>query len=114
MSAQAAAVGIDLTKQALDVLSKKAEQSLKFDFVALGTKLVVFFIVSYIIAKVFEGIIFGNNVFIALAKLVGVNVPDTLPENLVNFWKDGINGFRYWDIVKALANLLVLAEWFQW
>ena len=84
--------------------------------VSFGTEkdIVVFFIVSYIIAKVFECIIFGNNVFIALAKLVGINVPDTLPENLVNFWKDGINGFRYWDIVKALATLLVLAEWFQW
>ena len=114
MSALAAPIAIDLTKQAIDILSKKTESAFKYDFVALITKLVVFFLISYAIAKIFEGIIFGNRVINAITTLAGINLPSTLPEPIVNFFKDGINGFRYWDIIKALATLLVLAEWWSW
>ena len=114
MSAVAAKVAIDLTKRAADLASSQSQQRFNFDFPNLIVKLVVFFLVSYAIAKIFEGIIFGNKVVNSLALLIGINLPTTLPEPIVNFFKDGINGFQYWDFIKAIATLLVLAEWWTW
>ena len=111
MSAQ---IALDLTKRAAEQASSKLEQKFQFDFPGLIIKLVVFFLVSYAISKIFEGIIFGNKVINSLAKLIGINFPETLPEPLVNFFKDGINGFQYWDFIKAIATILVLVEWWSW
>ena len=109
-----AAIALDLTKRAAEQASSKLEAKFQFDFPGLIIKLVVFFLVSFAIAKIFEGIIFGNKVVNSLAALIGINLPSTLPEPIVNFFKDGINGFRYWDIIKGIATLLVLAEWWSW
>ena len=37
-----------------------------------------------------------------------------MPESIVNFFQEGIKGFRYWDFIKMLAIMLVIAEWASW
>ena len=86
----------------------------KYDFVNLITKLVIFFVFSYVIAKVFEAIIFGQGLVVSFVALFGLKLPQSLPEPLVNFFQEGIKGFRYWDFIKVLAILLVIMELTNW
>ena len=55
-----------------------------YDFVGLILKLVVFYGVALIIAKVMEAIIFARGAFVILANTLGYNVPnsDQLPQSL--------------------------------
>ncbi len=85
-----------------------------YDFVALTTKLVIFFLAAYIITKVFESIINLDSTLRAILLLAGINFPVLFPENIINFFRDGIKGFRFWDIVKLVAILLVVMEWANW
>ncbi len=93
---------------------KLSSDTFSFDFPSLITKLIVFYLVAYAIAKVFEAIIFGNNVLKSILSLVGLNLPNTMPEAVVNFFTDGFKGVKYWDIVKVLSILLVIMEWNNW
>ncbi len=93
---------------------KLSTDTFSFDFPGLITKLIVFYLVAYAIAKVFEAIIFGNNVLKSILSLVGLNLPNTMPESVVNFFTDGFKGVKYWDIVKVLSILLVIMEWNNW
>jgi len=93
---------------------KFLHDELGYDFIGLGTKIVFFFVVAYFINKVFEAIIFGGNVLASFMALFGVKAPSSLPEQLIKFFTDGIGGFRFWDIVKVLATLLVIMEAFNY
>ena len=86
----------------------------KYDFVNLITKLVIFFVFSYIVAKIFEAIIFGQGLIVSFVALFGLKLPQSLPEPLVNFFQEGIKGFRYWDFIKVLAIMLVIMELTNW
>ena len=114
MSAQIIATGAGLSQAVLKKGGQVSTEIFKYDFVSLILKLVVFFTVAYIINKIFEAIIFGQNTLSAFAGVFGINLPSTFPEPIVNFFQEGINGFRFWDVVKALATLLVIFEWFIW
>ncbi len=83
-----------------------------FDFVNLGLKLLVYFTVALIFAKVMEAIIFARGSFILIANLFGFNIPteDQLPQTLKDLFNGGIKGFKFWDVVKIVALLLVITE----
>ncbi len=93
---------------------KLSSDVFSFDFIALITKLVVFFGVAYVVTKTFEAIIFGEGVVKGLLGFFGVNLPSTMPENVISFFTDGFKGIKFWDIVKTIAIILVLLEWFNW
>lgn len=114
MSALIAAEG---GRRALIIASKagkkasiKSEELFQYDFLGLTQKLVIYFVFAYVIAKIFEGIIFGQGLLLQFVALFGLKLPQSLPEPIVNFFRDGIKGFRYWDFVKMLAILLVVLE----
>ena len=88
-----------------------------YDFVGLILKLVVFYGVALIIAKVMEAIIFSRGAFVILANTLGYNVPnaDQLPQSLKDlFGEQGIKGFKFWDIIKIVSILLVVAEFMRY
>ncbi len=97
-------------QKAAKFISDKSEEKFKFDFLGLSEKLVIYFVFAYVISKIFEGIIFGQGLLLQFAALFGLKLPQSLPEPIVNFFKDGIKGFRYWDFVKIIAVLLVILE----
>ena len=103
IAAKAAQKGAKLAAQ-------KSEELFQFDFLALTQKLVIYFVFAYLIAKVFEGIIFGQGLLLQFAALFGLKLPQNLPEPIVNFFSNGIKGFKYWDFVKVIAIVLVLLE----
>ena len=111
MSAVLVAQGALKGKQ---VASQISQQTFQFDFVNPIVKLVIFFTFSYAIAKIFEAIIFGQNTLIQFVALFGINLPQSLPEPIVQFFQEGIKGFRYWDFIKVFAILLVIMEAMNW
>ena len=122
MSAQIAKEAVKIAgqigRQTAKETSKFSVEQFTFDFPGLFIKLFVFFVVAYAINKVMEAIILGSNVTKAFLTLFGIRVPDTLPEALVKFWTDGVQTgnitIKFWDIVKALALILVIYEWYNW
>ena len=88
-----------------------------YDFVGLILKLVVFYGVALIIAKVMEAIIFSRGAFVILANTLGFNIPnvDQFPQSLKDlFGETGIKGFKFWDIIKIVSILLVTAEFMRY
>ena len=88
-----------------------------YDFVGLILKLVVFYGVALIIAKVMEAIIFARGAFVILANTLGYNVPsaDQLPQSFKDLFSEtGVKGFSFWDIIKIVSILLVTAEFFRY
>jgi len=84
-----------------------------YDFVGLITKLLVLFTISLIISKVMEMIILTRGFFVSLANLIGFTIPsaDQVPESLKKLFVDGYQGLKFWDFIKILAILLVVAEY---
>ena len=88
-----------------------------YDFVGLILKLVVFYGVALIIAKVMEAIIFARGAFVILANTLGYNIPtaDQLPQSFKDLFSEtGVKGFSFWDIIKIVSILLVTAEFFSY
>ncbi len=87
-----------------------------YDFVNLGIKLLIFFGTMFIFAKFMEAVIFVRGGFLIFANLLGFNIPksEQLPQSLKDLFNGGINGFKFWDIVKIVAILLVVAEFMRY
>ncbi len=100
-----AGLGIDSAKVA-------SREIFGFDFVNLGLKLLVYFTVALILAKVMEAIVFARGSFVLIANLLGFSIPkeEQLPQTLKDLFNGGIKGFKFWDLVKVIAILLVITE----
>jgi len=105
---------ISIAEGLLEGTGQISKIQFQYDFPSLILKLTVYFAIAFTISKFFEAVIFGENTLKAFLNLIGVNLPNSLPEPIVKFFQTGFNGFQYWDIVKILAILLVLYEWFNW
>ena len=110
MAAQTVIIAAKGAQKAAQLASQKSEELFKYDFLGLTQKLAIYFVFAYLIAKIFEGIIFGQGLLLQFAALFGLKLPQSLPEPIVNFFRDGIKGFRYWDFVKIIAVFLVILE----
>ena len=96
-----------------DELKAISLREYNYDFVGLVTKLVVYFTLSLLFAKFMEAVILGRGFYKTLASLFGYNIPASteFPKFLVDlFGEEGIKGFKFWDIVKLGAILMVLFE----
>ena len=88
-----------------------------YDFVGLIVKLFVFYTVAFVFAKLMEAIIFARGAFVILANTLGYNVPsaDQLPQSFKDlFGEQGVKGFKFWDIIKIVSILLVVAEFMRY
>ena len=82
-----------------------------YDFVNLLIKLFIFSLIAIVIEK-FHFVVNGiSSVAGYLLSIFGLNLPTTEPDFLKKlFSEEGFNGFRYWDIVKALLIVMVAIE----
>ena len=114
MAAQTVIIAASVAKKAKEKGSEISVDLFKYDFVNLITKLVIFFVFSYVVAKIFEAIIFGQGLVVSFVALFGLKLPQSLPEPIVMFFQEGVKGIRYWDFIKVLAILLVIMEAANW
>ena len=63
-----------------------------------------------------EAVIFSRGLFTTVSNLFGFKVPqvDQVPDSLKKLFDDGLGGFKFWDIVKIVAILLVTAEFIRY
>ena len=88
-----------------------------YDFVGLIVKLFVFYTVAFVFAKFMEGVIYARGSFSIIANTLGFNIPnsDQLPQSLKDlFGEQGVKGFKFWDIIKIVSILLVVAEFMRY
>ena len=94
-----------------------------YDFVGLIIKLFVFYAVAFLFAKFMEAVIFGQNTFVGIYNFVaGLNsqgltkIPnkDLFPQSLKDLFGEGVKGFKFWDIIKIVSILLVVAEFMRY
>ena len=98
---------------AIQVGKTASKEIFGYDFIGLIIKLAVFYGVAIIFAKFMEGVILARGGFVQLVKLLGYNVPtdEQYPQVLKDlFGEQGIKGFKFWDIIKVISILLVIAE----
>ena len=109
--------GLALTAAQVGKERLDLEREYNYDFVGLVTKLVVYFTLSLLFAKFMEAVILGRGFYKTLASLFGYNIPASteFPKFLVDlFGEEGIKGFKFWDIVKIGAILMVLFEFMRY
>ena len=93
-------------------LAKKSEEILGYNFVGLAIQIIIFYTLAFAFAKFMEGVIFFRGGFVILAGLFGVTIPkkELFPQSLIDLFNGGISGFKYWDVIKVVSVLIVVAE----
>ncbi len=98
--------------------AKVGQETLKqlagYDFVGLLTRIVIFYVVALIIAKMFELIIFAQTGITKVANLFGIPLPTHAPEVIRKLFAEGYQvgtiTVKWWDVIKILSVLLVTYE----
>jgi len=107
-----------IARQSFKEGSKFSVEQFTYDFPGLFVKLFAFFIVAYAVNKIMEAVIFGTNLLFEFLKFFKVTTPPVMPQWLVDFWTDGYKAgtivIKFWDIVKVVALVLVIYEWYSW
>lgn len=105
-----------IAKEGIGQARQFATEQFGYDFVGLGIKLFVFFTVTFLFSKFMEAVVFARGGFVVVANLLGFNIPkeDQLPDSLKKLFNGGISGFKFWDIVKLIAIILVVAEFIRY
>ena len=87
-----------------------------YDFVGLIVKLFVFYAVAFVFAKFMEGVIYARGAFTIIANTLGFSIPsnEQLPQSLKDLFGEGVKGFKFWDIIKIVSILLVVAEFMRY
>ena len=101
-----------LIKEGLGATKQISIEFYNYDFISLMLKLVIFFIFSYAISKIFEAIIVGGTVLNAFTGIFGIKLPSSLPQPITTFFTVGFHGFKFWDIIKVVATLMIIVEAF--
>ena len=115
------------------IVQKELTERFGFDFISLGIKLLAFFAIMFVLekfmqAQLFFGNLTGNQQSGIAAGLFGISgiiinlfIPKdenvTISKKITDnptitalFSEQGFKGFRFWDLVKLVAILLVIAE----
>ena len=115
MSPQAK-IGQAITQKALGQSQEYSREIFGYDFGGLVVKLVIYFTIALLFSKFMEAVIYTRGVFVTFANLFGINVPtaDQIPDSIKKLFDGGIGGFKFWDLVKVVAILLITAEYFRY
>jgi hypothetical protein len=107
---------VAVTKEALGAGRAVSTDLFGYDFVGLAVKMAVFFAVAIIFSKFMEAVILTRGAFVTLANLFGWQIPtsEQIPESIKKLFDGGKSGFKFWDIVKIVAMLLVIAEFMRY
>jgi len=92
------------------VASNVSVELVGYDFIGLLVKVVFFQLVALLIAKYIEVVNGASNIVVSIAKFFGYNVPMFLPQSVVDFYVNGWNGIKYWDVVKFATIAIIAIE----
>jgi hypothetical protein len=106
LAAKAAQTGLAVGQ----AVQKVQKEVLGYDFVGLLVKLLFFQAVALLIAKYIELVNGVNNALKTLLGVLGINVPNFLPQVVIDFYTTGIKGVKYWDVIKIITVLLIVLE----
>ena len=105
-------------KTLADQGNKILAKSIGYDFIGLSSRIIVFYVVALVIAKIMELIIFSTQGISTAARLFGIPLPSTIPNSVRKLFVEGydIGGMKikYWDVVKIVATLMVIMEMLQY
>lgn len=111
IAAKAGAVGFQLAQGASKTLAG-------YDFVGLLARIIIFYTVALVIAKIMELIIFAQSGISTAANLFGIPLPKTVPEFVRKLFSEGYRvgsvTIKWWDLIKILSVLIVLMEMFSY
>ncbi len=106
----AIAVGIKGGKVAQATLRELAG----YDFVGLVTRLVIFYLLALIIAKIFELMIFAQAGVRSVSNVFGIPLPSHVPDIIRKLFDEGYQvgtiRIKWWDLIKIMSVLLVTYE----
>lgn len=110
-AAEAGVAGFKAAKGASKVLTG-------YDFVGLLSRVVVFYVVALVIAKIMETIVFFSGGLNTAASLFGIPMPSTVPNSIRKLFVEGYNvggmTIKWWDLIKVVSVVIVLMEMFQY
>ena len=103
---------IAVTQEAIRGAKQVSVELFSYDFVGLFIKLATYYGVAIIFAKFMEAVIVTRGWFVTAAAIFGWTIPtsEQVPESLKKLFLDGYGGFKFWDAVKIISILLVVAE----
>ncbi len=105
-------------KRGFQVAQETTKQLAGYDFVGLVTRIIIFYVVALIIAKVMELIVFSQAGITTAARLFGIPLPNNVPEPIRRLFVEGydVGGMKikWWDLIKLLAVVLVISEMQPW
>ena len=99
---------------ATKIFGKISKETLGYDFVGLIVKIFFFYVFALIADGVISAIITGNGFVATVTKLLGKSIPNFLPDSIVQFYTDGYNGVKYWDLVNFGIMALIGYEALQY
>ena len=104
-----------VTKSAISQAQNLSLQKFGYDFTGLFFRLFIFFGLAFVFAKFMESVILTRGGFITFANFLGWKIPqsDQLPDTIKKLFGDGIQGFKFWDIIKIIGMVLVVYEYFE-
>lgn len=105
-----------IAKETVGVGKAVSNDLFGYDFMSLGIKLLVFYGVALIFGKFMETVIWSRGIFATIAPLFGFKIPksEELPTSLIKLFTEGYKGFKYWDVVKIVGVILVIAEFLRY
>ena len=112
-----ASLALGVAQMNKDELKSLSIREYGYDFVGLATKLIIYFALMLVFAKFMEAVILGKGFYKTLASLFGYNVPSStdFPKPLTDlFSEQGLKGFKFWDVVKVGAIIMVLFEFIKY
>lgn len=96
------------------IAGKISKETLGYNFPGLLSNIGIFYVAALLIDAIFLAIIEGSGFISFIAKLTGKNLPNVLPQQLIDFYKQGWRGFQYWDFVHLTAIVLVATEAYRY
>lgn len=67
----------------------------------------MYFLLAYLVNKFLELVVLGSGFLKSLLSFFGVQVPTTIPQWAADFYTNGYQGIKFWDLVKFIAIVLV-------
>lgn len=100
------------------VAAKAGKETLRvlagYDFVGLLTRIVIFYVVALIIAKIFEVMIFAQEGLRTASNLFGIPLPTHVPDLIRKLFDEGYQvgsvRIKWWDMIKIISVLMVTYE----
>ena len=100
------------------VAAKATKETLRqlagYDFVGLLTRIVIFYVVALVIAKIFELMIFSAAGIRAASNLFGIPMPSHVPDIIRKLFDEGYQvgalRIKWWDLIKIVSVLMVTYE----